>query len=73
MSHPAWILIVVGLLLAAVGAVWLLLPSLPWLGRLPGDIQIKTNHTSFFFPTTTCILLSVLLTVLLWIVRQFWW
>ncbi len=35
-----WILVVLGLVLVGVGLVWVLAPSIPWLGRLPGDIRI---------------------------------
>lgn len=71
MQHPAWTLIVIGVLLAAVGVVWLLAPWLPWLGKLPGDIAIQRGNFRFYFPLTTCILLSLLLTAILWAVRRF--
>lgn len=63
-----------GAALAAVGAlVWLAagrggFPPLP-LGRLPGDIAYQGKHGSFYFPVVTCILLSVVLTLLLWLVQ----
>jgi hypothetical protein len=41
-----------------------------WLGRLPGDIHIEREHFSFHFPIVTCLLLSVLLTILLWLFRR---
>jgi len=71
MQSPGWILIVVGLGIAAVGAIWLVAPSIPWLGRLPGDIVIERENFRFYFPVSTCILLSVLLTVVLLLVRIF--
>lgn len=71
MRHPAWLLIVVGLLIAAIGLIWLLVPSVPWLGKLPGDIVIERKNFRFYFPITTCILLSLLLTGILWLVRHF--
>jgi hypothetical protein len=71
-AQPALILILIGLLLALVGLAWLLLPSIPWLGRLPGDIRWEGEHGSFYFPIVTCLLLSLLLSVVLWIVQQFW-
>lgn len=37
--HPGWLLVIVGLVIAAIGLVWLLAPSVPWFGRLPGDIE----------------------------------
>jgi len=71
MHAPAWILIVAGIALVAAGVVWLLLPSVPWLGRLPGDLAIERENFRFYFPLATCLLLSVLLTGLLWLVRYF--
>ena len=41
MQHPGWLLIAVGLLIAGIGLVWLLAPSIFWLGKLPGDISIE--------------------------------
>ena len=71
MQSPGWILIGVGLLIAAIGVVWLVAPSIPWLGRLPGDVVIERGSFRFYFPLTTCILLSLLLTVVFLIVRFF--
>ena len=71
-GQPAVILILIGLLLAAVGLAWLLLPNIPWLGRLPGDIRWEGEHGGFYFPIVTCLVLSLLLSVALWTVQQFW-
>ncbi|MBI1246521.1 DUF2905 family protein [bacterium] len=71
MSHPGWLLIVIGLLIVGTGIVWLLFPSIPWLGKLPGDINVDSGNFHFYFPVVTCILLSVLLTGVLWVVRFF--
>lgn len=71
MHHPAWILIIVGLLIAGIGVVWIIAPSVPWLGRLPGDIVIERENFRFYFPLATSILLSLLLTGVLWLVRYF--
>lgn len=71
MEHPGWLLIVIGLLIAAIGVLWLLLPAVPWLGKLPGDVVIERDNFRFYFPLTTCIVLSVLLTAVLWLIRYF--
>lgn len=71
MSHPGWALVVVGIVIAVVGVIWMLGPSLPWLGRLPGDIVIDRKNFKFYFPVATCVLLSLLLTGIMWLVRQF--
>jgi len=65
-------LILAGLILVAVGGFLLLGSRLPLrLGRLPGDIAIQGKHSSFYFPIVTCILLSVALTLVMWIVSIF--
>ncbi len=71
MSHPGWTLVVVGVLIAVIGLVWMLVPSIPWLGRLPGDIVIERENFRFYFPVATCVLLSLLLTAIMWAVRHF--
>ncbi len=69
MRHPGWLLVIAGLFIAGVGAVWLFGPSIPGLGRLPGDITIVRGNFRFYFPVTTCIVLSLALTAILWLVR----
>jgi hypothetical protein len=66
-----WVLLVLGLVIAGVGLVWILAPSIPWLGRLPGDIRIERENFRFYFPLVTCLLLSLLLSLVLWLVRRF--
>ncbi|MCA9017467.1 MAG: DUF2905 domain-containing protein [Planctomycetaceae bacterium] len=68
-NQPAWILIYAGLLITGVGIVWLLAPSIPWLGKLPGDILIERENFRFYFPLTTCVLLSLLLSGIVWLLR----
>jgi len=63
------ILVAIGALLVVVGLLW------PWLqrfglGRLPGDIRIETAHGIFYFPITTCVLVSVVLSLLIWFLRR---
>jgi hypothetical protein len=64
-----WVLLVLGLVIAVIGLVWILVPSVPWLGRLPGDLRIETGNTRFYFSLVTCLLLSLLLSLVLWLVR----
>ena len=61
-------LILLGLILVAVGLLWRWIGPLK-LGRLPGDIAYQGKHGSFYFPVVTCILLSVALTLILWLVQ----
>ena len=76
-SVSSWpkLLIVLGLALVAVGLLaWALqgrLGWLSWLGRLPGDIRIEQEHFRFYFPLTTMILLSLLLSLIVRLVQRF--
>jgi hypothetical protein len=64
-------LIVAGLILVAAGVAVSLLGKLPLrLGHLPGDIRIQGRNSSFYFPLTTCVLVSVILSLLMWLVRK---
>jgi hypothetical protein len=66
------LLIVLGVLLAGVGALLAFSGKLPFrLGRLPGDIVYQGRNGSFYFPLVTCILLSVVLSLLMWVVNHF--
>ena len=71
MRHPGCFLVIIGLLVTAIGLFWLFAPSIPLLGKLPGDIRIERENFHFYFPLTTCILLSLLVTSIMWLVRCF--
>jgi prepilin signal peptidase PulO-like enzyme (type II secretory pathway) len=62
-------LVVAGLVLVALGLLWPLVSRLG-LGRLPGDIHIQRDGFEFYFPITTGILVSLVLTLLLWLLRK---
>ena len=64
-------LIFFGVILTGFGLVLLLVPKLPWLGRLPGDILVQRERFTFYFPLASCLLASVLLSLLLWLVGRF--
>ncbi len=70
MSDLGRVLIVVGVILVIVGAVFLLAPKLPWLGRLPGDISFKRGNFSVYLPLGTCILISIILTLIMYLFRR---
>ncbi|HEX8959959.1 MAG TPA: DUF2905 domain-containing protein [Geobacteraceae bacterium] len=63
-------LIILGLLIAACGVIITLAGRIPWLGRLPGDIFIKRENFSFYFPLATCILISAIVSFILWLLRK---
>jgi cell division protein FtsW (lipid II flippase) len=62
------VLIIAGILLAAVGAAMIFSDKIPLLGKLPGDIRIERENFRFYVPIGTSILISVVLTVILWII-----
>lgn len=65
-------LLLLGGMLVFVGAFFYLGGKLPFrLGRLPGDIVHKGEHTTFYFPLATCILLSIGLSLLFWLLSRF--
>ncbi len=65
-------LLILGAVLAALGAALLLGPRLPFrLGRLPGDILYQGRNTSFYFPVVTCLLVSAALTAFFWVLSLF--
>ena len=70
MSDLGRMLIVFGLLIAGVGLVLVLGARLPWLGRLPGDIHIQRGNWTFYFPLATSLVLSVVLTLLLYLIGR---
>jgi hypothetical protein len=62
-------LIVFGIVIVLIGVLW------PWLGRLglghlPGDIVIDRGNVKFYFPITTCVLISVVISLILWAVNR---
>jgi hypothetical protein len=63
-------LIVLGVVIVLAGAALLLAGRVPWLGRLPGDIVIRRDRVTFYFPIVTSIVLSILLTLLLNLFRR---
>lgn len=63
-------LIIAGITAVAIGGLFLLAGKIPWIGRLPGDIIIQKKNFTFYFPLATGILLSLLLTFILWILRR---
>jgi hypothetical protein len=65
-------LLVIGVVLVGVGVLLLSGARLPYrIGRLPGDIVIQGRNGSFYFPIVTCIVVSVLFTLLMWILNLF--
>lgn len=71
MNQLGKILIIVGLILVVAGViVYFAGDRLNWIGRLPGDIRIEKENTRIYFPITTMILLSVVFSLIMWIIRK---
>jgi len=70
MTEIGKVLMVFGGMLLVVGMLLTLGGKIPWLGRLPGDIVIQRGNFSFYFPLTTCLLLSVLVSLIFAILRR---
>jgi len=65
------ILIFLGAIFILMGIFFLFFPNIPYIGKLPGDIYIKKDSFSFYFPLTSCILISLLLSLLFYLISRF--
>ena len=63
-------LIYLGLFLVVLGLIFSLGGKIPWLGHLPGDITIQRERFTFYFPLTTCGLISAVITLVLYLFRR---
>jgi hypothetical protein len=70
MSELGKMLIIFGIVMAVVGAILLAAPKIPWLGKLPGDFIYRGERFTFYFPLATCILLSIVLSLVLYLLRR---
>jgi hypothetical protein len=64
------IILVIGLVLVVVGGILWKTGGLGGLGKLPGDIVVHRENSTFYFPLVTCLVLSVLLTLIMWLIRR---
>lgn len=65
------ILVVVGSVILLLGLGFMFWDKIPFLGKLPGDIRVEKENFRFYFPITTGIVISILVSVILWIVSHF--
>jgi hypothetical protein len=70
MNELGKLFVVGGLVMAAVGALLWSGLGRGWLGRLPGDINYTRNNVSFHFPIATCLLVSLVLSLIFWLLRK---
>ena len=63
-------LIFLGAIMIACGLLFLFVNKIPYIGRLPGDIYVKRDNFTFYFPLATSIVISVLLTLIFWLFRR---
>ena len=63
-------LIIFGVAAIVIGGILMLSGKVPWLGRLPGDILVQKKNFTFYFPLATSILISILLTLIFWLVKK---
>ena len=69
-QHIGKFLILLGLIISAVGGLFLLSGKIPWIGRLPGDIIIQKRNFTLYFPLVTSILISLILTLIFWVISR---
>jgi hypothetical protein len=70
MSDLGRLLMILGVVLLVVGGLLTLGGKIPWLGRLPGDFYVERDNFRFYFPLATSIVLSLVLSLLLWFFRR---
>lgn len=63
-------LILFGIVFIVVGVIFSLAGKIPWLGHLPGDIYIQRERYSIYFPLTTCLLISAIISLVLYLFRR---
>ncbi len=62
--------IFIGLLLVVIGLVFVIGNKIPFIGKLPGDIVIERRNFNFYFPITTCIIISIILSLIFWLLGK---
>ncbi|MBV9106922.1 MAG: DUF2905 domain-containing protein [Verrucomicrobia bacterium] len=71
MQEIGKLVVLIGLLLVATGVILWRFPNLfGWVGKLPGDISVQKENLSFYFPIVTCLLVSIVISLLSWLFRR---
>jgi hypothetical protein len=71
MGEMAKVMILIGVLLIVVGLVILVFPRLHFVGKLPGDILLKKENYTFYFPLATSIVISIIISLILYVINKF--
>lgn len=72
MQQAGKIIIVAGIIIILIGLIFYFFGNhLKFIGKLPGDIRVQKENFSFYFPVVTCLLISALITIVLWLIRYF--
>jgi hypothetical protein len=71
MAGLAKIIIFIGIVLVVVGVLLLFIQKLPFFGKLPGDIVIKKDNFTFYFPLATSIIISIIISLILYVIGKF--
>ncbi|PIU82890.1 MAG: DUF2905 domain-containing protein [Elusimicrobia bacterium CG06_land_8_20_14_3_00_38_11] len=70
MTYLGKVLIVVGVILILIGLIFIFGIKIPYFGKLPGDIFIKKENFTFYFPLTTSIIISIVFSIILWFITK---
>ncbi len=70
MQHIGRILLLIGIIIAVIGGIILIAGRIPGIGRLPGDIVIQKKNFTFYFPLATSIIISIILSLLFWLLGR---
>jgi hypothetical protein len=65
MQEIGRLIVVIGAVLVVIGVLFVFSDKIPWIGKLPGDIMIRRKNFAIYFPIATCILLSILVTLVI--------
>ncbi|MFA5783182.1 MAG: DUF2905 domain-containing protein [Bacteroidales bacterium] len=72
MQNTGKIIVIIGIIVIIVGIViWLFGDKFNWFGNLPGDIKVKKENFSFYFPFVSMIILSIVISLIVWLIRKF--
>jgi len=70
LGYVAKLIIFVGILITVMGVLLLFANKIPWLGKLPGDIYIEKKNFSLYLPITTCVIISILLSLVFYFISK---